>query len=142
MPWDKVLGAILGMQGGVHPALFLLTLGGLAWVLLEWRKCEAARRTEYTGLLLQANTHYEKRIEEQKQILIALERNIVSSAALTASIESRTKAINDLVQGFAALVQTQEASRERFRELGERLERRQEEALNTLRTIQNHRGRA
>jgi hypothetical protein len=46
------------------------------------------------------------------------------------------------VQGFAALVQTQEASRERFRELGERLERRQEEALNTLRTIQNHRGRA
>jgi hypothetical protein len=142
MPWDKVLGAILGMQGGVHPALFLLTLGGLAWVLLEWRKCEAARRTEYTGLLSQANTHYEKRIEEQKQILIALERNIVSSAALTASIESRTKAINDLVQGFAALVQTQEASRERFRELGERLERRQEEALNTLRTIQNHRGRA
>jgi hypothetical protein len=93
-------------------------------------------------LLTQANSHYEKRIEEQRQILVALERNIVSSAALTASIESRTKAINDLVQGFAALVQTQEASRDRFRELGDRLERRQEEALNILRATTNHRGRA
>lgn len=134
MPWDKLIGTILGIEGGVHPALFVMALVVIGWLVLELRADGKARRQEFRECSTAANAIYEKRIEEQKQVLIAMERVTVAMATLSASVESRTKVINELVQGFGTLASVLEANRDRDKELGDRVEKRQEDILSLLRS--------
>lgn len=135
MDIGELFKAVLAIEGGIHPALFLLAVGALVWTVLELRKSEAARRGEYKECTEAAQQTYEKRIEEQRPVLVALERNVVALAAMTHSIDSRTAAINDLVQGFAALVNTQDVRRDHYVETIKRMESRQEENLRLTREL-------
>jgi hypothetical protein len=77
----------------------------------------------------------EKRLEETKAVVLAMERNTHSTNERTTAIAAQASAINELTKGFAALVLTQESTRARFTELGERLEARGEAALKMLRKL-------
>jgi ABC-type transporter Mla subunit MlaD len=136
MPWDELLKAILGGEG-VPPALFLLIVLGLVFALVvlakAFSKSEAARDAERDACANAANLIQEKRIEEGKAMLLALERTSAALAAHTAAVEGRTQVINDLVQGLAKVVQNQEAIRDQVKGGIDRLEKVHADILNVMR---------
>jgi hypothetical protein len=136
MPWDEILKGILG-GGGVPPALFLLIVLGLVFALVvvakAFSKSEAARDTERDLCSQAANGIQEKRIEEGKAMLLALERTSAALATHTAAVEGRTQVISDLVNGLAKVAQNQETIRDHFKGVTDRLEQGQKEILANLR---------
>jgi hypothetical protein len=72
---------------------------------------------------------YEHRLQEAKDLLMVVERTNMMAETLRASVESRTVALNELIKGFAALVQSTEANRERFREQANRIEKALDDLL-------------
>jgi ABC-type protease/lipase transport system fused ATPase/permease subunit len=136
MPWTDIFKNILG-SGGVHPALFLLVVGGLAMAVIvlarAFQRSEVARDTERSFEANNILSIQEKRIEEGKAMLLALERTSTALAAHTAALESRTVAVNEMVQALARMNHAQESSREHFKGVAERLEENQKIALGLLR---------
>lgn len=79
----------------------------------------------------------DERLDETKVAIVALERNTLALQNRAEAVEKLTIAFNDLTKGFAALVLSQESGREHFRELGKRLESRQEVSLSRQETVLN-----
>jgi hypothetical protein len=136
MPWADLLKNILG-GGGVAPALFLLVVGGLATAIIvlarAFQKSEATRDTERSNETTNLLAIQEKRLEEGKAMLSALERTATALAAHTLAIESRTTAIAEMVQVLAKVAQTQESSRDYFSRAVDRLEEGNKETHRLLR---------
>jgi hypothetical protein len=126
MPWSDVFASILKIEGGVHPALFLLVILALFTAIIvlwrSWKECEELRRKESSEWIAQREEFFEKRFAEQKEILIALERNTTGMATLTSSLNARTEPIKEMVNGLSSLVISQQASRDHFKEQANRLE--------------------
>lgn len=136
MPWAEVFKNILAMPGGVHPALFLLCVMALAFVIWKlWQALQAseeARRKENTEWRALRETQFEHRLQESGLIRVALDHNSSGMATLVSSVEARTQPVQDMVHGLARLVSTNEMSRENFKEQANRIER----LLETIRGTQ------
>jgi hypothetical protein len=136
MPWPEILKQVLG-GGGIAPALFLLVVGGLSAAVIviarAFQKSETTRDTERSNETKNLLAIQEKRLEEGKAMLSALERTAAALAAHTLAIESRTTAISEMVQVLAKVAQTQETSREYFSRAVDRLEEGNKETHRLLR---------
>lgn len=77
--------------------------------------CDANR----TGAENAVREQFEKRLNEFKVIVDALNRSSEALAFMRVSVDARTEAINQLVAGFANLVRDLEANRERWADKGE-----------------------
>jgi hypothetical protein len=136
MPWTDVFKGILG-AGGVPPALFLMVVGGLTIAIVvlarAFQKSEDARDIERANDAKSALAIQEKRIEEGKAMLLALERTATALAAHTAALESRTNTVAEMVQALAKIAQNQDATRTHFEGITTRLEEAQKETLRLLR---------
>lgn len=115
---DDAVSQILS-QGGLLASLLVISLGVSAYLYREARKADA-RNDEL----------FEKRLEESRTTLAALERATSSGTALAASIESRSQSINDMAKGFAALAQVIDLQMKHFKDQGDRVERRLDDALS------------
>lgn len=128
---DEIVRAILSASG-VWGALFLLAAMTAAFLYREVRTAEercAAKAHETAGLLAQL---HEKRLEEAKTVLTALERNTASAATRAVALESINASMAKLVEGFTILTQTQDSRGERCREQLDRVERRLDGILQML----------
>jgi hypothetical protein len=136
MPWSEIFKQVLGISG-VHPALFLLVVGGLAVAIVvlakAFQRSEEARDIERAAEAKNILAIQDKRIEEGKAMLLALERTSTALAAHTAALESRTKTVNEMVQALAMMAQTQQASREHFQGVAQRLEENQRVIMGIVR---------
>lgn len=106
-------------QGGLLSALLVISFGVNAYLYREARKADT-RNDEL----------FEKRLDESRTTLAALERATSSGTALAASIESRSQSINDMAKGFAALAQVIDLQMKHYKEQGDRIERRLDDALS------------
>jgi hypothetical protein len=124
---DKAIDLLLG-QGLLGVLLFLA--GSIAVYLYR-------ENTRLYGVIQALQTEsqkekmdlYEHRLQEAKDLLMVVERTNMMAETLRASVESRTVALNELIKGFAALVQSTEANRERFREQANRIEKALDDLL-------------
>jgi hypothetical protein len=124
---DKAIDLLLG-QGLLGVLLFLA--GSIAVYLYR-------ENTRLYGVIQALQTEsqkekmdlYEHRLQEAKDLLMVVERTNMMAETLRASVESRTVALNELSKGFAALVQSTEANRERFREQANRIEKALDDLL-------------
>lgn len=142
---DRALEIILA-QGGLGYAVAVVA-GFIAYFLYREARqaderavaaaktCEEVQRKLMATFDQQQRELYEKRIEEAKSILDALTRNAQGLAALTAAVEARTAAFNELAQGFRALQVNSEASNSHFRGQADRLEGKLSEAIRLLTEI-------
>ena len=123
------------LKAGLGYVLFLFACGVIALMqkrndVLQSQCSENLRQSDKD--LMNLN---EKRLEETKAIVLAIERSTQAANERSASAQALATAVTDLTKGFAALVLTQEGSRAQFIKLGERLEARQEQALDLLRKL-------
>jgi hypothetical protein len=127
MPWAEVFKNILAIQGGVHPALFLLCVMALAFAIWRlWQALQAseeARRKENAEWRALRETQFEQRLQETGLTRVALDHNTAGMATLVTSVEARTQPVQDMVHGLARLVSNNEMSRENFKEQANRIER-------------------
>lgn len=137
MGFDAIINALLS-QGGVWAALFLLAALTAAYLYRELRgaeeRCAAAAHETAKAL---ADLH-EKRLDEAKLVLTALERNTTSSATRAVALESINTSLAKLVEGFTILTQAQDSRGERCREQMDRLERNQTTILDRVREAESH----
>jgi hypothetical protein len=136
MPWAELFKNILG-GGGVAPALFLLIVGGLTSAVIvlarAFQKSELTRDTERSNETRNLLAIQEKRLEEGKAMLSALERTATALAAHTLAVESRTQTVSEMVQVLAKVAQTQETTRDHFVRVADRLEEANKTTHNLLR---------
>lgn len=101
---DPTLTAEIAKQG-LGYILFLLALGAVVFLY---------RRVNLLQERIEALQ--EKRIEETKSAVLAMERNTTASTGIATSQEALTGAMNDLTKGFAAVVAGQEGLKELLRD--------------------------
>jgi hypothetical protein len=124
---DKAIDLLLG-QGLLGVLLFLA--GSIAvYLYRENTRLYGVIQTLQTESQKEKMDLYEHRLQEAKDLLMVVERTNMMAETLRASVESRTVALNELIKGFAALVQSTEANRERFREQANRIEKALDDLL-------------
>lgn len=121
---EKALEVILSQ--GLSGALAVLLILAVGW-LVRRQNADLERylgeRDEWDTARQAIN---EKRLDDSRALITALERNATVLAQHSSSLDARTQAQNQLVQTVAAMAQSQEASRDRFRDQADRMERRLE----------------
>jgi len=123
------------VKQGLGYTLFIFACGGLIWQVkkIELMRDQFLEDSKQSDKDLREIN--EKRLEEREKMVLAMERGTTASNERTAGIQAQAQAIADLTRGFAALVLQQDSNRARNVELGERLERRQEEVLTIQRAL-------
>lgn len=124
--FSDIIKAILS-SAGLSGAIALLLVLVIAYQYREHQKEGREWDAERTALS-------DKRLDELRQTLAAIQGSAATMTALTVSVDARNAVLADLAKGFSTLVQGTEASRERFTELGKRIEDSQKEILTLLRT--------
>jgi len=128
--------------GGPLAALFIVIVGPLCAVIVHLYK----RNTTLNDM----------RAEDLKTTLLIVERNNQAIASSETARLSLTAAVNEVVSAVAKMSDAQTATRERFKEQGDRMERRlegiesaaneaaskAEAARSEVATLRNHQGRA
>jgi hypothetical protein len=139
VPWDDLIKSILGIEGGVHPALFLLVVFVCGWVGLGWRQSEKERREEYKSAVEAAAAAaalvHTKREEDQKLLVLALERSTTVLAANNISNESMTQSINKVTMALGEMVTRNTEWREHIKDYHRQAEQRQNDILSMLRSL-------
>jgi hypothetical protein len=127
---EKALADILtGHGGGVYAPLLVLAILVIVFLGRALSKAYSENRN-------QEKQHYEKRIEESSKLLVTLERTNTSNATMVTATEARAEAFNEMVRGFAVLVNTTEAGRDRAREHASRVEGELRELHDKMETMQ------
>jgi hypothetical protein len=113
------------LQGGF--ALLFLVAAVVCWALWMENKDLRKKCVEETAAAEKATKdQYDKRLEELKTVLTALERNSVTNATMAASNQGQTKTVTDLVNAVTLLSTTMTSALDLLKGYGERIERRLE----------------
>lgn len=125
------------LEDVVKSALTVLISQGGGWVvavLLIVAIVFMVRKNDKLQGELQAQ--FDKRLEEFKLIVDALNRAADSALALKVSVDARTDAFNKLTGGFADLVRDLEHNRERWGDRGDTWSRQLEDLRSRIEDIQ------
>lgn len=121
------------MKQGLGYLLFVLSIGVIVWLQKRYDHLQERYVEDRKSSDKDLAAVNDKRLDETKQVVLAMERSTMAASDQTTAVRGLATAVGDLTKGFAALVVTQENFRVRFSEIGERLEKRQEEMLTMLR---------
>jgi len=118
---DSAFKAVIE-QLGVGGALFVIACLVIAYLYKQ--NSELHKQISDTSNANQEDREVlqEKRLEEAKQLLVIIERNNANASEVSKSVASMTTALNELVKGFASMVQNGDLNRERFRDQANRIE--------------------
>lgn len=139
---DKVLESALNFalsQGGGWVAAVVIGIISyfvIRALIAELREQNKRYLDSHEDAEKENRAQFEKRLEEARETLAALNRASLAQEELKKSVEARTVALNELTVGFAKFVSDADARSDRWMDFRRSIEQFQADTLATLRRLE------